>query len=135
MTGIEIKQNFKSFPPKVPQMQPIENPWRLPKLQKINEAVYLWFHSLTSRGPPTSELIIKENHKILFKKFPDKNEGFKASEGWLHKWKTFYCICQLNVNGGKLFADEVKATLYYDELADTIFDHGYYMDQIFNIDE
>ncbi len=39
------------------------------------------------------------------------------------------------MNGEKLSADELETKLYCDELADTIFDHGYCMDQIFNTDE
>ncbi len=39
------------------------------------------------------------------------------------------------MNGKKLSADEVEAVLYCDELPDTIFDHGYYIDQIFNTDD
>ncbi len=70
----------------------------------------------------------------MSKKFHDENKGFKASEGMLHRWKTFYSIHQLNVNGKKLSADKVEATLYCDELAKTIFDPGYCMDQIFYID-
>ncbi len=69
------------------------------------------------------------------KKFSDQNKRFRASEGWLDRWKIFYSICQLNVNSEKLSADEVDGMLYCDELADTIFDHYYCMDQIFNADE
>ncbi len=36
------------------------------------------------------------------------------------------------MNGEKLSEVEVKATLYCDELAYTISDHSYCMDQIFN---
>ncbi len=39
------------------------------------------------------------------------------------------------MNGEKLSADDTEAMLYCDELADTIFDHGYCMDQIFNADK
>ncbi len=63
----------------------------------------------------------------MSKKFPDDDKGFK-DEGWLHTWKTFYSICQLNVNGKKKSVDEVEATLYFDELADVNFDHGYCID-------
>ncbi len=50
-------------------------------------------------------------------------------------WKTFYSIYQLYANGKKLIEDEVEATLYRDESADTIFNLGYCMDQIFYTDE
>ncbi len=39
------------------------------------------------------------------------------------------------MKGEKLSADEVQAILYCDEIADTIFDHGYKTDLIFNTDE
>ncbi len=41
----------------------------------------------------------------------------------------------MNFNVEKLSEDEIEATLYYEELADTIIEHGYCMDQIFNADE
>ncbi len=71
----------------------------------------------------------------MSKKFPDENKSFKARESWLHRWKTYYNICQLNVNDKKLSVDEVEATLYCEELANAIFDHGYCMNQIFNMGE
>ncbi len=46
--------------------------------------------------------------KNFFKKFPDENKVFKASEGWLHKWKTYCSIHQLKVNDCKLSIDEVE---------------------------
>ncbi len=88
--GIKIKQNFKSFSPKEPQMQPIENPW-LPKLVIHIEVEEYLYHNQ-----------FKEKAEFLSKKCPDWNKGFKASAGWLHRWKTFYGICQLNVNSEKL---------------------------------
>ncbi len=62
----------------------------------------------------------------MSKKFPDKNKGFKAN---------FLCNHQVNVNDEKLSVGEVKATLFCDEFADTIFDHGCCTNQILNIDE
>ncbi len=38
------------------------------------------------------------------------------------------------VNNYKIICGLVEATLYCDELTDTIFDHGYCMHQIFNSD-
>ncbi len=77
VTDVEIKQNFKRFSPKVSQMQPMENP-RITQTPKINEAVYFWFYSLRSRGLSTSGPIINQKAEILYKKFPNKNKGFKA---------------------------------------------------------
>ncbi len=39
------------------------------------------------------------------------------------------------MNGEKLSTDDVEDTLYCDELADTVFDRDYCMDQIFNADK
>ncbi len=101
---------------------------------KVNETIYLWFYSLKSRGLLASRPIIKENTEILSKKFSDENKGFRASEGWLYRWKTFYSIRRLNLNDEKLSVDEVEVALYRDEFAE-IFDHDYCMDQIFNLAE
>ncbi len=102
---------------------------------KINEAVYLWFYLLKNRGVLTSGPIIKEKTEFFSRKFPDENKGFISGEDWLHRWKTFYNIYQLNMNCEKLFSYEVKVMLYCDKLADTIFDNCYYKNQIFNTEE
>ncbi len=101
---------------------------KIVQTSKINEAVYLRFCTLRSKGLSTLGSIIKEKAKILSKKFPDENKDFKACEGWLHKWKTFYYIHQLNVNG-----ENVSEICY--ELGDTISDRGYCIDLIFNVSQ
>ncbi len=68
---------------------------------------------------------LKKKPKFYPKNFLMKNKGFKASKSWLYRWKTFYGIRQLNANGEKSSEEEVEAALYCEELADTIFDHGY----------
>ncbi len=55
--------------------------------------------------------LLKKKMEILSTKFPNENKGFRASERWLHRKKTFYGICQLNVNSEKLPEDEVEAAL------------------------
>ncbi len=66
INGIKIKQNFKSFSLKVPQMQLMETPRRSPRLKK-NETVYLGFYSLRGRRLSTSGPIIKAKANILSK--------------------------------------------------------------------
>ncbi len=70
---------------------------------------------------------LKKKAKFCPKKFPMKTKNSILVKVGLHRWKTFYGIPQLNVNGEKLSVDEVEAILYCDELTDIIFDLGYCM--------
>ena len=56
------------------------------KYDNIDKAVYKWFINARERNVPISGLIIREKALDFAKQFnvPD----FKASEGWLDRWKT-----------------------------------------------
>ncbi len=98
MIGVEVKQNLKSFSPKVPQMQQIENPRRSLKLQKEKKMFTCGFIHLKAQDYLHQNQSLKKKPKFCPK---NGNKGFDAGEGSLRRWKTFHCIHQLNVNGGK----------------------------------
>ncbi len=58
---------------------------KISQTPKINEAVYMWFYSLRSKGVTISGPIIEKKAKILSKKFLVENKDFKASEGRLYR--------------------------------------------------
>ena len=75
----------------------------------LDRSVYLWFVHARMLGSPVSGPLIQEKAKMMYKQLhPDADEdSFKASHGWLEKFKTRHgtCICQLCLQGESLSAD------------------------------
>ena len=55
------------------------------KYDNIDKAVYKWFVNARERNVPISGQIIREKALDFAKKFNEPD--FKASEGWLDRWK------------------------------------------------
>lgn len=106
-----------------------------PDFPKTNEATYVWFQQQRNKGMSLSGPIIQAKAEILAKKFPEEAEKFKASEGWLHRFKERFGIRQLSLSGEKLSADEEAATLFCDELRTVMTERNYSLDQVYNCDE
>lgn len=102
---------------------------------KTSEALYIWFCMKRNAGLPLSGPLLREKAKQLVQQFPDEVEHFKASEGWLARWKASYGIRRIQVCGEKISADEDAVGPYCDELRASILEEGYVLDQIFNADE
>lgn len=72
---------------------------------KVNEALFLWFTQCRSKGLPVSGPILQEK-ALQFNMQLENDSDFKASEGWLEKWKNRYGVRKLQISGEKLSADE-----------------------------
>ncbi|XP_054259564.1 jerky protein homolog [Macrosteles quadrilineatus] len=55
-----------------------------PKLEQVDDALWLWFMQERRRGTPISGPILKEKAMILHKKL-EGNDTFTASDGWLSR--------------------------------------------------
>ena len=71
------------------------------------------------RAPPISGVLVMEKARLLYHELhPDKSEDdFKASSGWLHRFKKRHGIRQISMQGESLSADtgaaeEFKAFFY-----------------------
>ncbi len=131
---IEIKQNLKSFSPKVLQMQSVENLRRSSKLEKLMMLFTCGFIHLQAEDCLHMNQSLKKRAKFCLKNFLMKIKVSKLVKVGYIDGKTFYGIGRLIVDCEKLSVDEVEAMLYCDELADTILHRGYCMDQIFIAD-
>lgn len=72
---------------------------------KVNEALFLWFTQCRSKGLPVTGPILQEK-ALQFNKKIGSDPNFKASEGWLEKWKNRYGVRKLHISGEKLSANE-----------------------------
>lgn len=101
---------------------------------KVNEALYLWFTHCRSKGVPLTGPILQEK-ALQFNKNLENDPEFKASEGWLEKWKNRYGVRKLQISGEKLSADEGGVIEFKHFLHELIDKEGISGDQLFNCDE
>ena len=79
--------------------------------ERLDQALYTWFIQQRSTGTPISGPLLQEKAKHLSLQLhengesPD-HESFKASTGWLNKFKNRHGIRNLSIQGEKLSAAE-----------------------------
>ena len=106
--------------------------------ESLDQAMHLWFTRERHKGTPISGVLVMEKARLLYAQlYPDKNEDdFKASTGWLQRFKQRHGIRQLRLQGETLSADVAAAA---DELVkffnEYVEEHQLSLHQIFNCDE
>ena len=104
------------------------------KYKVINLILYKWFKKCKASGIYVSGSLLKEgalNIKDLLSNL-DLND-FKASEGWLDKWKLSYCIREKQISGESFDVSEVTVRSWMERLRELR--KGYQLKDIWNIDE
>ena len=76
--------------------------------EELDNAVYQWFKQKRVEGHPVSEPLILERAEWFHKELKIQ-KPFKASLGWLHRFKLRHGIRQLNIQGEKLSANSNAA--------------------------
>lgn len=80
---------------------------------EIDEALYRWFLSQRSRGFPLGGELLKENAARMHGKFyPEEEEAWEPSNGWLNRWKGRYGIRELIISVESKSSDESAALEY-----------------------
>ena len=76
--------------------------------EQLDKALYAWFIQQRSTGTPISGLLLQEKAKHFSTQLNTEmaDREFKASTGWLEKFKTRHGIRNLNIQGEKLSAAE-----------------------------
>ena len=110
---------------------------RLSDDDALDKAVYLWFVQERSKGTPISGPLIMEKARMLHRAmYPDATEeAFKASQGWLHRFKQRHGIRELRLQGESLSADTSSIDPYKQKLWQYIEEKQLTLHQIFNADE
>ena len=65
----------------------------------------------------------------------DGDDDFKASKGWLNRWKKRHGIHMLTISGEKLLADFEAATKFKEKIENLINEKGLYDEKVYNVDE
>ncbi len=86
--------------------------------EQFDKAVYLWFAQERSKGIPINGPLIMEKARLLHKViYPDAPDGtFKASPGWLYRFKQRHGIRELRLQGESLSADTASIEPYKKKL-------------------
>lgn len=102
--------------------------------QELDNVLFRWFIQKRSEGVPLSGPMIKEKALILNSKLGG-SEDFKASSGWLEKFKHRHGIRQLSIEGEKMSSNIAAGELFVGELRKIINDEKLTADQVYNCDE
>ena len=100
------------------------------------KAMHLWFTQERHKGNPLSGVIVMEKARLMHQQmYTDCSNSFKASSGWLHRFKQRHGICQLSLQGESLSADPESTEAFKLFLHQYIEDHSLSIHQVFNCDE
>lgn len=130
------RKDIESFCSKLDSKKALESRSTLkkPKLEKLDDALLLWFNQDRANGKPISGPIIKEKAFLLHKKMGG-NEDFQASEGWLNRWKKRHGIHALSICGEKLSSDPEEASKFKTSFEKLVNEKNLSKEQIYNVDE
>lgn len=136
----DLKKNAKQIEKFASQMQCVRGAKKRKVLSKatnetLDEAIYLWFIQRRSEGVPLSGPLISEK-ALYFNKQLNGDENFKASTGWLEKFKNRHGIRQLNMTGEKLSAASTgEIDEFKKKFQNKMIESGLTRDQVYNADE
>lgn len=101
----------------------------------LDSALYQWFLQERSRHTPISGPILKEKAMVFHNKIHPEASDFKASDGWLTKFKKRHGIRKLSVTGEKLSSDTEAVEPFKKKFLSKIEELGLIHEQIYNADE
>lgn len=136
----DIKRDADKIENHVSQMQSTDGDVKTRKTMKsakyeqLDNAMYQWFIQARSQGIPLSGPIIMAKAVVMNKKL-NGDPNFKASVGWLDKFKFRHGIRQLDISGEKLSADSTCIADFQETLQSKIAELNLVREQVYNCDE
>ncbi|XP_033215441.1 tigger transposable element-derived protein 2-like [Belonocnema kinseyi] len=100
----------------------------------LEAALIEWFKQAKDRGDPVSGPIIREKALILNEKL-NGPKTFKASNGWLDRFKKRFCIRNVRTKEGKFFNDPSGAAEFAQTLKAKIKSENLNLENIYNANE
>ncbi|MEW8544978.1 MAG: transposase, partial [Candidatus Thiodiazotropha sp.] len=97
-------------------------------------ALHQWFVQARAEGVPISGTIVQAQAEKFDRQLNGEESTFKASTGWLDRFKKHHGISQVSVAGEVRSADTQAAKGYPDRLKEIISESGYSPEQIYNAD-
>lgn len=105
-----------------------------PKLELLDNTLWMWFCQERRKGTPISGPIIKEKAIALHKKLEAGSE-FTASESWIDRWKTHHGVWFVSISEEKLSADAEAAKKLAVKFREIVEQYELLPCQVYNIDE
>lgn len=112
-----------------------------PEYELLEKVVYDWLCQKRTIGEPVSGLILQEKARIFYstlklhEKISDQGHEFKASDGWLSRFKDRYNLRTLQPKGEKASADTVASENFVSEFNEFLEKNNYQLENIYNADE
>ena len=105
--------------------------------EQLDRALYAWFIQQRSTGTPISGPLLQEKAKRFSTQLNTEaaDREFKASTGWLEKYKTRHGIRNLSIQGKKLSAAEETVEPFLQKLHKVIEEKNLIPEQIYNANE
>jgi hypothetical protein len=104
------------------------------KNQDLDTAVYTWFMQVRGQGQPISGPLICEKALEMNNKLGG-DADFKASTGWLKRFKSRHGIREIDIQGEKLSADVAAAESFKISFKNLIEKEAFNPDNVYNADE
>lgn len=101
---------------------------------QVEDALYAWFVQERNRHSPISGEILKEKARFFYNRILEK-EDFRASDGWLDKFKRRFGIRLLTLTGERLSCDLESVEPFIEKFKSKVEELGLGPDQIYNADE
>uniref|UniRef100_A0A8C3F368 HTH CENPB-type domain-containing protein n=1 Tax=Chrysemys picta bellii TaxID=8478 RepID=A0A8C3F368_CHRPI len=103
--------------------------------ESLDSALYQWFGQARSEGVPMSGPILKAQAEKFDRLINGNESKFKASNGWLDRFKKRHTISQVLLSGEIRAADKEAADSYPIELKKLLEEGCYTAGQVYNCDE
>ena len=102
-----------------------------------DRAIHHWFIQERHKGTPISGVLVMGKARLLYQQpYPGKSDDdFKASSGWLHRFKKRHGIRQLSMQGESLSADVGASEEFRSFFHKFVEQNNFTPDQLFNCDE
>ncbi|XP_046740399.1 jerky protein homolog-like [Diprion similis] len=107
---------------------------KVSKTEKLDAELFEWFDDCRRNSIPVSGPMLCRQALVINTRIGG-SENFKASNGWLDKWKKRTHIKDLAISGETLSADEEAANLCRIKLAELVAEKKLDRAQILNTDE
>lgn len=101
---------------------------------RVEQGLFTWFSQKRSQGEPISGSLLQEK-ALKFNAAVGGPSNFKASNGWLSRFKLRHQIRQVSVQGEKLSADAPASIKFCEQIHKYVVDNNLNPDNIYNADE
>ena len=107
---------------------------RLGKYHKLNETLFEWYKRCSASNIYPNGTMLKEETMAIKEQLNSSDfDDFRASDGWLDRWKTTYSVKERRIIGEAGDVSTETVTSWMDRINELI--EGYSLENFWNMDE